>query len=401
MIYIRIRNLQPICVGTERTQGTIRRTRECIPGTALRGALAARLRMVRPSISDQDFARIILAPGARFGNLYPLPPRRDKSLPLPTTARSCKLYPGFIPRRPKAGQPPPHGVRDLLFPYLRYRLASEAEKKDLIPDPYCRHDTCGLPLEPFTGFYSGIRAGDYVVAEVKRRQVMQTAIDPHRETAHPANLYTIEVLEEGLQFAGYFALGEAADEAEFCKSVCSQGDTLRLGYGRTRGLGLAEVLDCRVEEPSLWVDDLSTRLQRFNEMVRARQCAVPGHTLFALTLLSDAIILDPFFRHQGRLDGPTLAREIHPHLTNAELLLSFASTRLLSGWSSPHRLPLPEDLAITAGSVFVFKTPLTQDVLVHIFEETELERCGIGERRAEGFGQVVVCHPFHQEVNPV
>lgn len=398
MIYIRIRNPQPICVAAEQAQGTIRRTLEYIPGSTLRGALATRLRTVQPNISQQDFSRIILGPSSRFQNLYPVPLGRDVSLPLPGTARSCKLYPGFIPPRPRAGQPPPHGVRDMLFPYLRFRLAPEAEN---IPDLYCQHNGCGLPLEPFIGFYSGTRAGDYVVANVRRRQVTQTAIDPHRETASPANLFTVEVLEEGLQFAGYFALGEGADEADFCQTVCRKGDALRLGYGRTRGLGLVEVLDCRVEEPDLWVEDLPTRLRRFNEMAEAQMCSVPGHTLFALTLLSDAIVLDPFFRYQASLDGPTLAREIHPDLVDAELLLSFASTRLVSGWSSPHRLPLPEDLAITAGSVFVFKTPLMQDDLVRVFEETELERRGIGERREEGFGQVVVCHPFHQEVNPV
>jgi CRISPR-associated protein Csx10 len=400
MIYIRIRSRQPICVAAEQAQGTIRRTLEYIPGSVLRGALAAHLRTVRSTISQQDFARIILGPGAQFHNLYPLPSGRDVSLPLPGTARSCKLYPGFIPRQPRAGQLPPHGVQDLLFPYLHYRLTPEVEKKDRVLDPYCRHDECGLPLEPFRAFYSGLHARDYVAAEISRRQVTQTAIDPHRETASPANLFTVEALEEDLQFAGHFTLGEGADEADFC-TVCREGDTLRLGYGRTRGLGLVEVLDCRAEEPALWADELPERLRAFNKAAKTYRCEVPGYTLFALMLLSDAIVLDPFFRHQATLDGPTLAREIHPDLASAEGLLAFSGTRLVSGWSTPHRLPLPEDQAITAGSVFVFKTPLTEDRLVHILEETDLERRGIGERTAEGFGQVVVCHPFHQEVSPV
>jgi CRISPR-associated protein Csx10 len=205
-----------------------------------------------------------------------------------------------------------------------------------------------------------------------------------------------------LEFAGFFALGDGADEQRFCNSVCRQGDNLRVGYGRTRGLGLVEVVACRVEEPYLWRDDLATRLDRFNETARQEQCKIPaGHTFFALTLLSDTIVLDPFFRHQGHLDGPTLAREIHPDLASAAPLIWFAGTRQISGWSSPHRLPLPADRTITAGAVFVFKTPLTQEDLVRIFQEQKSERRGIGERTAEGFGQIVVCHPFHQEVMPV
>lgn len=401
MIYIRIRSLQPICVAAERTQGIIRRSQDYIPGTALRGALAARLRTVWPNIRQQDFAQMMLAPSARFCNLYPLPSGRDVSLPLPRTARSCKLYPGFRPRREEVGQARCHCVRDLIFAYLRYELAPVEEKLNRIPDPYCRSDGCTLPLEPFMRFYSGTRSSDYAAAEVSRRQVTQTAMDPRRETASPTNLFTIEVLEEEQEFAGYFALGKGADEAEFCNTVCRHGDALRLGYGRTRGMGLVEILNCRVEEPCLWVDDLPTRLQSFNVAARVNDCSVPGHTLFALTLLSDAIVLDPFFRHQALLDGPTLAREVHPGLGSAELLLSFADSRVVPGWSSPHGLPLPEDQSITYGSVFVFKTPLEQADVAHIFTQANLERQGIGERRDQGFGQVVICQPFHQEVTPV
>lgn len=256
-------------------------------------------------------------------------------------------------------------------------------------------------MEPFGAYYDGLQAGDYVVADIQRRQVTQTAIDPHRETAREANLFTLEVLEEDMQFAGHFALGEGTDEADFCRTVSPKDSTLRIGYGRTRGLGLVQVLDCRVDTRDYWPDDLATRLRRFNETAQAQQCNVSEHTLFALTLLSDAIVLDPFFRHQARLDGPALGREIHPNLADATLLLSMTDTRLVSGWSSPHHLPLPEDRAMTAGSVFVFETNITPGELVEIFAETNLERRGLGERTSEGFGQVAVCHPFHREVSPV
>lgn len=403
MIYIRIRSQQPICVAAEQAQGTIRRTLDYIPGSALRGALAACLNAARPNISQPDFDHLMLADGAQFQNLYPLPPGRDVVRPLPSTARSCKLYFGFVPLQEKAGQRPQHGVRDFLFPSLRYALAGGHQQAAPLPDQHCGHDDqCDLPLEPFSGVYGGFEPGYYVKAEPKQRQVTQTAIDPHRETASPANLFTVEVLEEGTEFAGFFALGDPTAEEGFCDTICSTGDQLRLGYGRTRGLGLVEVVTCRVERPYLWDDDLASRLWTFNDTARKQKCDVPaGHSLLAITLLSDTIILDPFCRHQAGIDGPTLAREIHQDLAGAKLIAAFADTRSVFGWNGQHGLPLPADLAITTGSVFVFQVPLELERLADVLEETDVERQGIGERRAEGFGQLVICHPFHQEVNPV
>lgn len=403
MIYIRIRSQQPICVAAEQAQGTIRRTLDYIPGSALRGALAARLNAVRPNISQRAFDRLILADGAQFHNLYPLPSGRDMVRPLPNTARSCKLYPGFIPLREEAGQLPQHGVRDFLFPYLRYVLAGGHQQAAPLPDQHCGYDAqCELPLDPFSGVYAGFEPRYYATAQPKQRQVTQTAIDPHRETASPANLFTVEVLEEGTEFAGFFALGDPTAEEDFCDTICPPGDRLRIGYGRTRGLGLVDILTCRVEEPYLWDENLEDRLEAFNEMAAREQCEVPaGHSLFTITLLSDTIVLDLFCRHQTGLDGPALAREIDEDLGRAELVAAFADTRSVFGWNGRHRLPLPADLAITAGSVFVFQISLKPEDLADIFEETDVERQGVGERRAEGFGQLVVCHPFHQEVNPV
>lgn len=400
MIYLQLRSQQPLCVAAEQAQGTLRRTLEYIPGGTLRGALAARLRAVRPDISQQDFNRLMLAPGSRFQNLYPLPPGRDLARPLPHTARSCKLYPGFIPVRPRPGRPR-HGVHDLLFPLLRYMLAGE-ERGNTLPAQRCHNQECGLPLEPFSGFYSGSRAGDYYQVEVNQRQVTQTAIDPHRETASPANLFTVQAIEEETLFAGYFSLGDPAEEEKFCQTICPAEATLRLGYGRTRGMGLVQITQCYVDSPYLWEDELRERLVKFNEKAEAMNCCIPaGHTLFALALLSDTILLDPFLRPQAGIDGSTLAREVDQTLANSQLLAAFARTRQVYGWSSPHGLPLPADLALTAGSVFVFQTTLSVDALATILAGADVEQVGIGERRAEGFGQVVVCHPFHQEVTAV
>jgi CRISPR-associated protein Csx10 len=58
------------------------------------------------------------------------------------------------------------------------------------------------------------------------------------------------------------------------------------------------------------------------------------------------------------------------------------------------------ELASSAGSVYGFRWDPEWGPLD--FEALErLEETGVGERTDEGFGELMVCHPFHLEVEPV
>jgi CRISPR-associated protein Csx10 len=66
----------------------------------------------------------------------------------------------------------------------------------------------------------------------------------------------------------------------------------------------------------------------------------------------------------------------------------------VSGWNIAHGLPRPDDLAIVAGSVAVFSAPRgSRNVVIDCLKLVEAR--GIGERIQEGFGRVIVSHPFH------
>lgn len=390
MIYLRLQNLQPLCISGQQAQGAIRNTLDYIPGSTLRGAIASQLQHHNQTRINQ----LILDPNLRYRNLHPLPTGTDLAHPLPRTARSCKLNRGFHPLAPKPGSPP-HGVQDILIPLLRYIL-----DKQTFPPQQCQQ--CDLPLTPFDGYYNGTGDSGYQKATIAQRHITQTAIDPNRETAQSANLFTTNALDEQTYFAGYLTLGSDEDETEFINTICPTGQTLRLGYGRTRGMGLITVDSCESETANPWKQSLTERIVAFNELAKGMNCPVPaGQTLFTLTLQSHTLLLDPYLRPQTNLDTPTLAREIHPQLANSEHLATFAATHPIHGWSSPHGLPLTPTTAIATSSVFVFQTPLSPNQLADIFNQTQLEQQGIGERRNEGFGQLTVCHPFHQQVNPL
>jgi CRISPR-associated protein Csx10 len=91
-----------------------------------------------------------------------------------------------------------------------------------------------------------------------------------------------------------------------------------------------------------------------------------------------------------------LTREV-PDAPPFELLpRCFTQTRVVSGWNSAYQLPKDDEVAITKGAAFLYRTETDMDILLAWLRQVEEQ--GIGERRAEGFGQVIVCHPFHWEV---
>ena len=65
-----------------------------------------------------------------------------------------------------------------------------------------------------------------------------------------------------------------------------------------------------------------------------------------------------------------------------------------SGWSAAWGLPKPVTPAIAAGSVLAFRAPAGERQAVLAFLQ-EVEENGLGERRAEGWGEVIACDPFH------
>jgi CRISPR-associated protein Csx10 len=119
---------------------------------------------------------------------------------------------------------------------------------------------------------------------------------------------------------------------------------------------------------------------------------------FSLTLESDALLIDSYLRAKTGLDSVTLAAALGG-IPAEELrpVVHFSGTRMVHGWNIALGLPKPDALAIVKGSTFLFaytgrEVARLQTALGRLEEE------GIGLRRGEGFGRLVVCHPFHWEV---
>jgi len=172
-----------------------------------------------------------------------------------------------------------------------------------------------------------------------------------------------------------------------------------LGGGSSRGLGRVEI---EILDESGQVS-VRERIEAFNRVLRTRwklykelDATAPsryddGH-FFVVDLESDAIL-----KEQGWLPTMVLTAEMLKEATgladdSLELRRSYATYGYRGGWQSAWGLPKDTEVTAAMGSCYMFWT-----TEIGRWEKAlaDLEARGVGERRAEGFGQVRVCDEIH------
>ena len=99
---------------------------------------------------------------------------------------------------------------------------------------------------------------------------------------------------------------------------------------------------------------------------------------------------------QGWLPTNAISGAQLAELTGIEAtpVCAFAGSGAVGGWQVGWQRPKPTALATIIGSVFVFEAarPLGPAECERL---AELQAAGIGERRQEGYGQIIICDQFH------
>jgi len=404
-MWLKIKPEEPLLLGDIRPDAQFLPSRLYIPGRILRGAWAEWL--LRQGASSTTILQ--QAAQLRIGNFFPAAeaPGLRYALPLPMSALECKRDGGFAtePHRDRRG----HGIVDVLLSYLAYRLLTEQGAR--FPVPFAvRCSQCGDRMEPVSGFYAV-----YDVYGEKRHTMFRpyfhaqtkVALSRYRQAATEGMLYTPSALSpytadpvkndrSRLVFLGrIFPVRDGDGEAV----ALFRGALLRMAIGamHTRGYGRVSVEDAEVRLPSLY-----ERLRAFNEVLKRLWSdirslslnpeAVPqelGGIYFSVNLLAPGIFRDP----KGI---PTLTPTLRLGSQTLRPILLMTRPDIASGWSTAWGLSKPTQLAARMGSVYVYRWEGSEDTLLPALEA--LEREGIGERRDEGFGECLICHLFHLEV---
>jgi CRISPR-associated protein Csx10 len=397
----------PLHFGNRQNTGNYAYTLDYIPGTALRGAIAmgylqrddlkAEVAQTLEAIgwSFQDYFDFLFTSGkVCFPNLYPKQEATKAPFVIPLSARTCKRFDGF-----SNDTDDPHGVCDLLL--------HEPHPFRCVYQPLDR-PICDAPMEPLVGFYQSDDGSVLGASSVNapRRTLTRTAIENETETVEQGILYSLEAIEEGSGSSHSFTGDLRVDRPEqlppphqdvpldlLNSHLDDQFSVLQLGAAKTRGLGTVH-LDF-FPEPISPLPPLEERFDALQQTWAKVGEDVPDETIFTLTLNSDAIVLDELWRYCSVLDECLLAREVDG-APQCCLKRWFTDTRIVSGFNSAHRLPKEDELAILKGAAFLYTTTTDRSALLAWLQAVETH--GIGERRSEGFGHVIACHPFHWEV---
>lgn len=185
-----------------------------------------------------------------------------------------------------------------------------------------------------------------------------------RSTAASGAIYRYIALPAGMKFQG----AVISENAQCIKDILDKNKNILLGKARTAGYGRANIT--------------THDLREMNE--------IPKSALkqFALVLLSPALVRNE--DGQFTLDISTALSKRLDRVATIDMTQTFSKSEIVGGFNRTWGLPLPQSIAIAAGSVFYVHL----DNEITVAEIKALEETGIGERRAEGFGELSVTTPL-------
>lgn len=395
-LIIAARTDEPVLIAQRAEAGNHFDSLGYIPGFALRGALAS-LVAARHDVSDEVvqglFTRLFFRGAASFTPLLPAFEQGAylyPAIPAPLDLFVSELHPGkgkLIDR---------HTV-------LNGRAAAHSDFKD-------SQSGHNLKLDPLSGWLAVREEAELVRAE--RSSEMHVTMNPETGRAKDQELFGYVTIAAGQYFLGEMIFQDSSDWAMLQKliglpdvpSVEEDSDSavgpssaefeVRVGKATRRGYGLltCTLFQAAKSDYSLWT----------GQSLKDRVVSVRDP--LTLTLLSDAIVPDPWGRSYQSLDATWVSKALDVKVKIAkergvvsgiEHPLQFARGKMVDTFNNHIGLPRHRDLAIVAGSAvtLLVDEDIELDALRDRLARAEME--GFGLRRNEGFGRIAFNHPVY------
>jgi CRISPR-associated protein Csx10 len=323
-----------------------------IPGSLLRGALVSlylgnegRGRRAFDAVADSEARAIFVTNETRFLHAYPISESGQRALPL-----------SFAWRYNKEDH---HTEEDKYWKV--YDLSRSAP-------PKCFHEQ--EISHPFVCWNSGV--AEFLSPARQINVHTQRDARKGRATGESGTIYRYDALASGLRLQGLVIATPGL--AQTLRELLPLNQALWLGRARRAGYGETKVIE--VETLDYW-----------RESEIGAPSAIEAGEELRVTFVSDALLRNEF--GQASMDPRrALAAALSTPADSLTLLpeRSWADSKIAGGFNRKWGLPLPQAAVISAGSVFTYRTSDSIDANA-LFE---IEREGIGERRNEGFGRVLV-----------
>lgn len=390
-----VRTDEPVLIAQRAEAGNQFDSLGYIPGFVLRGAFASLL-AARHDLNDkavhQLFTRLFFRDAAQFSPLLPAFMQRnylDPAIPAPQNLFVSELHPG------KGKLIDGHTVQN----------GREAARVDFQDSQNGRD----LKLEPLSGWLAVRENAEIVQAD--RTSEMHVTMDPETGRAKDQQLFGYVTIPAGQYFLGEIVFSDRSDWVTMQKLIglpdvppieendddatgqASPVFEVRVGKAIRRGYGL---LSCALFQATHLTHSLWAGLPLKDRVTSVQQP-------LTLTLLSDAIVLDPWGRSYQCFDETWLSQALDVKVRIAsekgtsgiDHPLQFARGKIVDTFNNHIGLPRHRDIAMTAGSAVTLLVDenIALDELRQRLENVELQNIGL--RRREGFGRVAFNHPIY------
>ncbi|MEG4801784.1 type III-B CRISPR module-associated Cmr3 family protein [Microcoleus sp. ARI1-B5] len=324
-----------------------------IPGSTIRGMLISRY-LRQPDIQDLDILddkirSLFFDSPTRYLNAYLFDREKEqRTLPVPL----C-LY-------KKKGEDSPTEI----YNFIQLASPHRPDSPKRLDDKFCIIDESGS-----ISLYKELRRIN--IHNQRNRQ-------KGRGTNSSGAVFRYDAIDAGQVFQAV-VLCNFQEDADTIKSLlkpANNAETINAWIGGSQSAGYGHVTVELLPDENTWTEikiDWEERTQYRNKLT--------------VTLLSDTIIRDDRgqyttdFQHFVKLMSKSLSLD-----TELKHIDTYASSLNVGGFNRKWGLPLPQVPALAAGSVFVFEQPEE----LNPQQVRDLEAQGIGERRVDGFGRVVL-----------
>ncbi|MBX3249962.1 MAG: hypothetical protein KF901_22480 [Myxococcales bacterium] len=355
--------IEPLLLGGFPAAGNVRESMEYVPGSALRGALAAAAVRSGLDADAPEFHAVFVdsATCISFSDLAPTPrPDKDLPLPAPRSRLTCKHEDDTT-----------HEGRDVARDVLvsSWLVGLALQRGGTVAPLKC--SVCGRPLTAARGYVPRV--------ESPRRVVTRLGRDVGTGSVLPGLLYSTVQIEPGARFRGTVTRVD-----ERARALLRRIDApVRVGGQRNRGLGTVSLTMGATS--ALDSNAVKYRLERFERhaaraldaMRRAGFDALPQR-LLPIVARTD-LMVPP--EHAVR----ELSAAIFGDRPN-EILAVHQSASVRSGWTDLEGGPRPLVPVVAAGSAWLFGfagDPPSHELLAG------LEAEGLGKDRELGLGRLI------------
>ena len=393
--------LAPVAIKRDR-QSERSESVHSVAGTLVRGALAS-LYLQHHGQVDTTFNRLFLNEAScRFGPLDPGPNH------FPLTVVSCKRE-GIK-----------HALVDQLwFRIAQHHLAGDMPENDTTAWRRCRK--CEADLKGHDGFWQ--RENDCLCEMSSNHHVAaHVGIDRQTATAAESIFYTLEaMLPSGKEVDLHgWLMADAEALTALEQLLWDESHRISVGHHRTRGYGdvrltLGEPVERDVSQSH--TENWKQWSRALIEFLSSPPLSVPDldpeNFYFSLSFSTGAVFVDRFLRYtidpadmiswlppMPSVDAafPIKDRPTQELSAGGAVRWITAITRheRLRGWNAAHGLPRQDEWAIARGAIYVYCFQGTAEERKALIEQlVTLSKDGVGLRRNEGFGTVIVSDDFH------